>query len=61
MKVRDIRRRAYPKRGYHNIGKRCPEDYPGCVNCDAWHFFDTRGRFPYSFDEMWANKRKDKP
>lgn len=58
MKARNIRRRAYPKRGYKNINSRCSFDWPGCPICDWWHFYDKHGRFPHSFDEYWNNKRE---
>lgn len=58
MKVRDIRRRQYPKRGYHTVMYRCKTDAPGCPNCDAWHTYDRLGRFPHSFDEAWETRRE---
>lgn len=54
MKVRNIRWRFYRKAGGpREIGNRCKEYAEGCIICDAWKFYDERGRFP-SFDEVRA-------
>jgi len=62
MKLRDIRRRAKTPytteagfrfiRGYKS--KRCRTYVAGCATCDEWKFYDTHGRFTYTFDELWA-------
>jgi hypothetical protein len=63
MKLRDIRRRTKTPftpigdglvflRGYK--AKRCKQYVAGCPTCDEWKFYDTHGRFTYTFDELWA-------
>ena len=63
MKLRDIRKRA--KTTLYPIGdglvfrrdfkaKRCKQYVAGCPICDEWKFYDTHGRFTYSFDELWT-------
>jgi hypothetical protein len=62
MKLRDIRRRTKTPyvheagfqfiRGYKS--KRCHTYVAGCATCDEWKFYDTHGRFTYTFDELWA-------
>ena len=36
------------------IGPRCKEFYVGCIVCGSYHFLDTFGRFPNSFEESSA-------
>lgn len=69
MKLRDIRRRA--KTPYvHEVGfrfirgyksKRCRTYVAGCATCDEWKFYDTHGRFTYTFEELrtYMNKTED--
>lgn len=62
MKLRDIRRRAKtpytPEAGFRFIrgykATRCRTYVAGCATCDEWRFYDTYGRFTYSFDELWT-------
>jgi hypothetical protein len=61
MKLRDIRRRAktpyLPEAGFRFIrgykSKRCRIYVAGCGNCDEWKFYDTHGRFTYTFEELY--------
>ena len=48
MKVRTrLKLRAYRKTGGPiNIGNRCKSYEQGCVVCEAYRFYDERGRFP---------------
>lgn len=57
MKVRKLKRRGCRKTNGGPIGRRCKEDSPGCIICDAWHFKDTFGRFPYGYDELRPHRR----
>jgi hypothetical protein len=45
MKQRDRKRLTYHLRGRW-VGKRCPEYFAGCINCEVWRFYDETGRFP---------------
>jgi hypothetical protein len=45
MNLRQHRRRATRSRGF-GWGKRCPDYYPGCFQCEAWKFYDNTGRWP---------------
>jgi hypothetical protein len=62
MKLRDIRRRAKTQyvheEGFRFIrsykAERCRTYVAGCPTCDEWKFYDTHGRFTYTFDELWA-------
>lgn len=54
MKVRNLRWRFYQKKGGpRQIGNRCSVYCRGCICCDSYMFFYTRGRFG-SFDEVRA-------
>lgn len=69
MKLRDIRRRAKTPyvfvagfrftRGYK--AERCRTYVAGCPICDEWKFYDTHGRFIYTFEELrsYMNKTED--
>ena len=60
MKVRTIRRRAYPKRGGGpNFGIRCKDYAAGCLICVGHRFKDRFGRFPYSFDELTEHREAE--
>jgi hypothetical protein len=70
MKLRDIRRRAKTPftpvgdglvflRGYK--AERCRTYAAGCPICDEWKFYDTYGRFTYTFEELrsYMNETED--
>ena len=60
MKVRDIRKRAKSKYRVEcgikflrdSQSKRCRTYVAGCVICDTWRFYDMKGRFCRSFEEL---------
>jgi hypothetical protein len=52
MNQRQRKRATYHARGRW-VGKRCPEYFAGCINCEVWRFYDETGRFP-SFAEAHA-------
>lgn len=60
MNIRTIKHKRMPKRGGGpNFGRRCKEYLPGCPICDAFAFKDGAGRFPRSWDELLAYRRKE--
>lgn len=50
MKVRKIAK----AKSWTNLGKRCKDFQWHCIICESYKFLDQRGRFPNSFEEVWA-------
>lgn len=58
MKVRDRKRIVYSGRG-RDWGRRCSDYATGCVVCEAWRFFDERGRFPRGDELLGVLEREE--
>lgn len=57
MKVRNLRRRVYRKKGGPpNIGLRCKDFEGGCIVCQCYRYFDENGGFP-SFEQALERTR----
>jgi hypothetical protein len=54
MKIsKRAKRRAYRKTGGPpSIGNNCKSYEKGCIVCEAYRFYATRGRFPNTFNEL---------